>query len=182
MVRERYEHWNTGYWNLPSVALEPGESPEVAAIRELHEEAGLIVTADQLTLIAKVHLISQDHGHHSTAWNYRADIPTGDFHIADPSIQEARWFPVPDAIAQLATLPFHPLQPRPRSSPAETGWWRSGDRSTGHVVRTRSNRPAAGPRVQNGARIERRKPPATGRGRAPAAPRAYVILSVDRDP
>ena len=68
LVRERYEHWNSEHRNLPSGALEPGESPGDAAIRELHEEAGLIVTADQLTLITEVHVISQDHTHHSTAW------------------------------------------------------------------------------------------------------------------
>ncbi|WP_369410486.1 hypothetical protein [Kribbella orskensis] len=50
-------------------------------MRKLHEEAGLIVTADQSTLITEVQVISQDHTHHSTAWTYRADIPTGDFHL-----------------------------------------------------------------------------------------------------
>lgn len=40
LVRERYEHWNTEHRNLPAGALEPGESPEDAAIRELREKAG----------------------------------------------------------------------------------------------------------------------------------------------
>ena len=33
-----------GYWELPGGKIEPGESPEAAAVREAREELGIIVT------------------------------------------------------------------------------------------------------------------------------------------
>ncbi|HET6297389.1 MAG TPA: NUDIX domain-containing protein, partial [Kribbella sp.] len=50
LIRERYEGWDAEHWNTPSGAIEPGESPETAALRELQEETGLIALPHQLTL------------------------------------------------------------------------------------------------------------------------------------
>lgn len=41
---------NAHYYGVPGGRLEPGETPEQAAIRELHEETGLIITLGQLFL------------------------------------------------------------------------------------------------------------------------------------
>ena len=45
----RYGHW----WNTPGGGLDPGESPQQAAVRELHEEVGLRL--DPADLGAVVH-------------------------------------------------------------------------------------------------------------------------------
>ncbi|UXU75695.1 MULTISPECIES: NUDIX hydrolase [unclassified Paracoccus (in: a-proteobacteria)] len=37
-----------GHWDLPGGGAEPGESPIDCALRELHEECGLRLTADRL--------------------------------------------------------------------------------------------------------------------------------------
>lgn len=37
-----------GTWSLPSGRAEPGESPRAAAVREVFEETGLVVEADEL--------------------------------------------------------------------------------------------------------------------------------------
>jgi NADH pyrophosphatase NudC (nudix superfamily) len=42
LVRRRYEP-RAGYWALPAGFMELGESAEEAAIRECHEETGLLV-------------------------------------------------------------------------------------------------------------------------------------------
>jgi 8-oxo-dGTP pyrophosphatase MutT (NUDIX family) len=39
---------DSGKWSTPGGAIEPGESPEQAAIREVHEETGLDISVDGL--------------------------------------------------------------------------------------------------------------------------------------
>jgi 8-oxo-dGTP diphosphatase len=111
LVRERYEDWENEQWSLPSGAVEDGESPEEAAVRELLEETGLRVRVDQLTLVAEVLVVSCDGASRSTAWNFRADVPDGDFSIDDPdaSVQEARWFRPAEAIPLVGAVPYPPL-------------------------------------------------------------------------
>ncbi|WBQ04304.1 NUDIX hydrolase [Kribbella sp. CA-293567] len=111
LVRERYEEWEDEQWSLPSGAVEPGESPAEAAVRELHEETGLRIDLDQLTLVAEVLVVSRDGATRSTAWNFRADVPSGDFAIDDPdaSVQEARWFSPAEAIPLVTAIPYPPL-------------------------------------------------------------------------
>jgi 8-oxo-dGTP diphosphatase len=47
MVRRKYEP-RAGYWALPAGYMELGESAEEAAVRECHEETGLLVQTDHL--------------------------------------------------------------------------------------------------------------------------------------
>ncbi|MEV8374814.1 NUDIX hydrolase [Kribbella sp. NPDC056861] len=127
LVREHYEDWTNEQWSLPSGKIEPGESPSEAAARELREETGLLVTPDQLTLIAEVLVVSHDGTSRSTAWNYSADVPIGDFTIDDPdaSVQEARWFSPADAIPRVAAIPYPPLSTPVAaylSDPTPTRW------------------------------------------------------------
>lgn len=44
--RSRHRRWYPGVWDLPGGHIEPGESPEAALVRELHEELG--ITARQV--------------------------------------------------------------------------------------------------------------------------------------
>jgi 8-oxo-dGTP diphosphatase len=111
LVRERYKDWENEQWSLPSGAVEPGESPAEAAVRELREETGLRVRVDQLTLVAEVLVVSRDGASRSTAWNYRAESPDGDFAIDDPdsSVREARWFLAAEAVPLVGAVPYPPL-------------------------------------------------------------------------
>ena len=42
-----------GFWAPPAGAIDEGERPQVAAIRELYEEAGILLDKEQLSLISK---------------------------------------------------------------------------------------------------------------------------------
>ncbi|MEV8378003.1 NUDIX domain-containing protein [Kribbella sp. NPDC056861] len=59
------------YYTLPGGGVEDGESPQEAAIRETHEELGLIVRVDGL--VAAVHFRG------STQYYYRAEVLGGEF-------------------------------------------------------------------------------------------------------
>ena len=111
LVREHYEGWDDERWNLPSGAIEPGESPEQGAVRELREETGLVVPVSALTLVAEVLVQSVDGSVRSRAWNYRAEVPDGEFLIDDPDglVREVRWFPVAEALSLVEKLPYPPL-------------------------------------------------------------------------
>lgn len=73
-------------WQFPAGEVEPGESPEDAAVRETTEEAGL-------TVVAKARLGDRIHPATGRTMIYFAcDVIEGDAHAADPEeIAAVRW-------------------------------------------------------------------------------------------
>ena len=49
LLRRANTGWRDGWWTVPAGHVEKGEGPTAAAIRELKEEAGLTVDANQLS-------------------------------------------------------------------------------------------------------------------------------------
>ncbi len=85
-------------WGLPGGGLEPGETPEQAAIRETKEETGYDVVLEGLS---GVYLRPQMNDKRHV---YRARITGGQALVNGPETRAVRWFPVqnlPDKITPL---------------------------------------------------------------------------------
>lgn len=91
-----------GTWALPGGAMDSHESPEDAAIREAHEEAGL--TRDQLVVLKKV-VTAGPFGERN--WTYTtvvAEAPSTLATVPNRESSELRWVPV-DEVADLLLHP-----------------------------------------------------------------------------
>jgi 8-oxo-dGTP diphosphatase len=110
LVREEYPDWDRLCWNIPSGHVEAGESPAQGACRELAEETGLLVPSDELVLVATSSVTSS--GVLRRAWTFSVEASDPWLCPRDPdgSIQDARWFPVPEAVSLLQQLPYRPLR------------------------------------------------------------------------
>jgi ADP-ribose pyrophosphatase YjhB (NUDIX family) len=73
-------------WNFPGGHVEPGETLEVAAAREVHEETGYIVT------ILEQILIRENHNGAVLAHTYLAKIVGGALRLPPDEILDAKWF------------------------------------------------------------------------------------------
>ncbi|MGX9789389.1 NUDIX hydrolase [Mycobacterium sp. MMS18-G62] len=90
-----------GTWGLPGGARDSHETPEQAAVREAHEEAGL--PADQLTVRTTV-VTAEISG---TSWTYTtviADSAEVLETVPNRESAELRWV----AVDEVAELPLHP--------------------------------------------------------------------------
>jgi 8-oxo-dGTP pyrophosphatase MutT (NUDIX family) len=117
LILERAVGVMIGFWSLPSGLVEPGETPEDAARRELFEEAGLR-PAGPLTLIG----VSTFHiyGHHAIRLVYAADAADGEVRLSHEHTG-ARWIDPQE-------------YRRTHLSDAEIARWRARDPNDGDIV------------------------------------------------
>jgi 8-oxo-dGTP diphosphatase len=93
-------------WQLPKGIVDPGETPDVTAVREVREEAG--VETDLLELIETVEYWYQRVQcgkrirYHKFVHFYLLQYKAGDVSDHDHEIAEARWVSFDEAIKMLA--------------------------------------------------------------------------------
>ena len=93
-------------WQLPKGLVDKGETPEVAAVREVREEAG--IEASPAGLIEKVEYWYQAKTgaerirYHKFVHFFLMWYEAGDVADHDHEVNEARWFPVAEAMHALA--------------------------------------------------------------------------------
>ena len=93
-------------WQLPKGIVDPGETPETAAVREAREEAG--VDTELLAPIETIEYWYQGNERgervrfHKFVHFFLLDYRGGDVSRHDREVHEARWVPVEEALALLA--------------------------------------------------------------------------------
>lgn len=93
-------------WQLPKGIVDPGESPEVTAVREVREEAGL--ETDLLTLIETIEYWYRSNRNgkpvrfHIFVHFYLLQYRSGKVADHDHEVEEARWVSIDEAIEMLA--------------------------------------------------------------------------------
>lgn len=92
-------------WQLPKGIVDPGESPEVTAVREVKEEAG--VETDRLALIETIEYWyrsvrdGKPVRYHKYVHFYLLQYRSGDVAEHDHEIEEARWVHFDEALELL---------------------------------------------------------------------------------
>jgi 8-oxo-dGTP pyrophosphatase MutT (NUDIX family) len=92
-------------WQLPKGIVDPGESPEITAVREVREEAG--VETERLGLIETIEYWyrsvhnRQPVRYHKFVHFYLMEYRRGDVADHDHEVEEARWVSFDEALEML---------------------------------------------------------------------------------
>jgi 8-oxo-dGTP diphosphatase len=98
---------DTGKWSLPAGAIDPGEQPADAAVREVYEETGVHIAVERLAGVALLD-VTYPHGdicQYLTVW-FRCRATGGHAAVHDDESSAVGWFspgelPDLDAVDQL---------------------------------------------------------------------------------
>lgn len=97
---------DNGAWQCVSGIVDPGEEPAAAAVRECHEEAGVVVRATRLALVQQIPRVTYANGDEVDYLDlvFRCDWVSGDPHPADGELTEVGWY----GLGELGEVdPFH---------------------------------------------------------------------------
>lgn len=92
-------------WQLPKGIVDPGESPQVAAVREVREEAGIEAKLIKLIETIEYWYRSLHSGkpvrYHKFVHFYLMEYQSGDVSNHDHEVEEARWVSIGEALDML---------------------------------------------------------------------------------
>jgi 8-oxo-dGTP pyrophosphatase MutT (NUDIX family) len=92
-------------WQLPKGLVDPGESPQVAAVREVREEAGVETELIRLIETIEYWYRSVKNGkpvrYHKFVHFYLMEYKNGDVSDHDHEVEEARWVSFEEALEML---------------------------------------------------------------------------------
>ena len=92
-------------WQLPKGIVDPGEAPQVAAVREVREEAGVETELIKLIETIEYWYRSVKNGkpvrYHKFVHFYLMEYKSGDVPQHDHEVEEARWVSIDQALEML---------------------------------------------------------------------------------
>jgi len=93
-------------WGLPKGGVEPGETPEQAALREIEEETGMAGVVERELGSIDYWFYARDRGGriHKTVHFFLVRATDGTTEAHDDEVREARWMDARDAL-RLMTYP-----------------------------------------------------------------------------
>ncbi|KMJ57458.1 DNA mismatch repair protein MutT [Bacillus sp. LL01] len=87
---------NGSYYTLPGGAVEPGETIQEAAVREVKEETGLDV--EVFGILSVMEAFFEVRGHHAVFFTFTGEIVGGNINISIPEeIEEVTWMDMVEA-------------------------------------------------------------------------------------
>lgn len=93
-------------WQLPKGMVDAGEKPEVTAVREAREEAGVDTRVQAHVETIEYWYAGLEGGirvrFHKRVHFYLLEYVSGDTRDHDAEVNEARWIPIEEAFSQLA--------------------------------------------------------------------------------
>jgi 8-oxo-dGTP pyrophosphatase MutT (NUDIX family) len=93
-------------WQLPKGIVDPGETPEITAVREVREEAGVETELLQLIETVQYWYRSMKYAkpvrYHKFVHFYLLEYRSGNVSGHDHEVSEARWVSIDEAIEMLA--------------------------------------------------------------------------------
>lgn len=89
-------------WSLPKGHIEPGETAEQAAVREVAEETG--IAGEILAELGSIDFwfVARDRRIHKTVRHFLLRATGGELSDEDVEVAAVAWVPLPDIAAQLA--------------------------------------------------------------------------------
>ena len=92
-------------WQLPKGIVDPGESPQVTAVREVREEAGIETELIKLIETIEYWYRSEKYGkpvrYHKYVHFYLVEYKSGDVADHDHEVEESRWVSFDEALEML---------------------------------------------------------------------------------
>jgi 8-oxo-dGTP pyrophosphatase MutT (NUDIX family) len=88
-------------WSLPKGHIEPGESAEAAAIREVHEETGIVGRVIAPLGTIDFWFMVEDTRIHKTVHHFILEAVSGELSDTDVEVVEVEWVPIDEVKGRL---------------------------------------------------------------------------------